>query len=115
MHRYLTRHAYGNATSDDLRQAVLDATGQSLDWFWDAVDLLGGYPASRSTPAYDTAARALTLTVRQTQPDTATADSTGLRYATPLVVPHAGHHPRRHARGRCGAPRDDQPAGADAS
>ena len=30
-------------------------------------------------------ARALTLTVRQTQVDTATADSTGLRYATPLA------------------------------
>jgi aminopeptidase N len=27
--RYLTRHAYGSATSDDLRQAVLDATGRA--------------------------------------------------------------------------------------
>src|SRR5437773_9976635 len=34
LHLYLTRHALANATSDDLRQAVLDATGENLDWFW---------------------------------------------------------------------------------
>src|SRR2546425_498371 len=34
LHLYLTRHALGNASSDDLRQAVLDATGENLDWFW---------------------------------------------------------------------------------
>jgi len=85
MRRYLTRHAYGTATSDDLRQAVLDATGQSLPWFWSQWIYSAGYPAFSVTAAYDTAARALTLDVRQTQTDTATADSTGLRYATPLV------------------------------
>jgi len=31
INRYLTRHAYRNATSDDLRQAFLEATGESLD------------------------------------------------------------------------------------
>ncbi len=85
MRRYLTRHAYGAATSDDLRQAVLDATGQSLPWFWSQWIYSAGYPAFAVTSVYDTAAHALTLEVRQTQTDTATADSTGLRYATPLV------------------------------
>ena len=85
MRRYLTRHAYGSATSDDLRQAVLDATGQSLPWFWSQWIYSAGYPAFAVTAAYDSAAHALTLDVRQTQTDTATADSTGLRYATPLV------------------------------
>jgi aminopeptidase N len=83
--RYLTRHAYGNATTDDLRQAVLDATGQSLGWFWSQWMYSAGYPEFAVAAAYDSTARALTLTVRQTQVDTATADSTGLRYATPLV------------------------------
>jgi aminopeptidase N len=83
--RYLTRHAYGNATTDDLRQAVLDATGQNLGWFWSQWMYSAGYPEFAVTAAYDSAARALTLTVRQTQVDTATADSTGLRYATPLA------------------------------
>jgi aminopeptidase N len=85
MRRYLTRNAYGTATSDDLRQAVLDATGQSLPWFWSQWIYSAGYPAFAVTAVYDTAAHALTLDVRQTQTDTATADSTGLRYATPLV------------------------------
>jgi aminopeptidase N len=85
IHRYLTSHAYGNATSDDLRQAVLAATGQSLDWFWSQWIYSAGYPAFAVTSAYDSAAHALTLAVRQTQVDTATADSTGLRFGTPLV------------------------------
>jgi aminopeptidase N len=83
--RYLTRHAYGSATSDDLRQAVLDATGQSLDWFWSQWIYSAGYPEFAVSSAYDSAARALTLTVRQTQVDTATADSSGLRFVTPLA------------------------------
>ena len=55
--RYLTRHAYGNATSDDLRQAVLDATGQSLGWFWSQWIYSAGYPEFAVTSAYDSAAR----------------------------------------------------------
>jgi aminopeptidase N len=81
--RYLTRHAYGSATSDDLRQAVLDATGRSLGWFWTQWIYSAGYPAFAVTSAYDSTARTLTLTVRQTQADTATADSSGVRFATP--------------------------------
>ncbi|HET6578135.1 MAG TPA: M1 family aminopeptidase [Gemmatimonadales bacterium] len=85
IHRYLTSHAYGNATSDDLRQAVLAATGQSLDWFWSQWIYSAGYPAFAVTSDFDSAAHALTLAVRQTQVDTATADSSGLRFGTPLV------------------------------
>ena len=83
--RYLTTHAYGAATSDDLRQAVLDATGQSLSWFWAQWIYSAGYPAFAVTSAYDSTARALTLTVRQTQVDAATADSSAVRFVTPLA------------------------------
>ncbi len=83
--RYLTVHAYDNATTDDLRQAVLDATGENLDWFWDQWIYQAGYPAFTVTAAHDSARATLTLTVEQTQVDTATADSTGLRYSTPAV------------------------------
>jgi hypothetical protein len=115
--RYLTRHAYGTATSDDLRQAVLDATGQSLPWFWSQWIYSAGYPAFAVTAAYDTATRALTLDVRQTQTDTATADSTGLRYATPLVFRapltiRVGTSAGDVLGGRCRSPRDDRPARA---
>ncbi|MEP6688772.1 MAG: M1 family aminopeptidase [Gemmatimonadales bacterium] len=85
MRRYLTRHAYGSATSDDLRQAVLEATGESLPWFWSQWIYSAGYPAFAVTATYDSSAGALTLQVRQTQTDTATADSTGLRFAVPQV------------------------------
>ncbi len=85
VHRYLTEHALDNATSDDFRQAVLHATGQNLDWFWDQWVYQAGYPEFAVTAAYDSAAHRLTLTVKQTQTDTATADSTGLVYTTPRV------------------------------
>jgi aminopeptidase N len=83
--RYLTRHAYGNATSDGLRLAVLDATGQNLDWFWDQWIYQAGHPELVVSAAYDSAAGSLALTVRQTQVDSARADSTGFRYTTPPV------------------------------
>jgi aminopeptidase N len=83
IHRYLTTHAYGNATSDDLRQAVLEATGRSLPWFWSQWIYQAGYPEFAVTSRYDSAAAVLVLTVRQTQQDTATADSTGVRFSVP--------------------------------
>src|SRR2546425_2704842 len=82
---YLRRHALANATTDDLRQAVLEATGENLDWFWDEWMYQAGHPQFAVTAAYDTAARKLTLTVKQTQSDSTKADSTGLRYTTPAV------------------------------
>ena len=83
MNRYLTSHAYGNATSDDLRQAVVGATGRSLPWFWSQWIYQAGHPEFSVASRYDSAASALVLTVRQTQQDTATADSSGVRFSVP--------------------------------
>src|SRR5207248_1581302 len=66
LHLYLDRHALGNATSDDLRQAVLDATGENLDWFWTQWVYDAGHPRFVVTAAYDTTARKLTLTDKPT-------------------------------------------------
>ncbi|HET6798243.1 MAG TPA: M1 family aminopeptidase [Gemmatimonadales bacterium] len=85
MNRYLTRHAFGNAISEDLRRAFLEATGENLDWFWSQWIYQAGYPELTVIPAYDSTGGALTLTIRQTQVDTARADSAGLRYSTPQV------------------------------
>jgi aminopeptidase N len=104
--RYLNRHAYDNATTDDLRQAILDATGQNLDWFWDQWVYQAGYPEFTVTQAYDAAAHRLTLNVRQTQADTATADSTGLRFTTPAIF-------RMPVTIRVGTPAGDVTAHAD--
>ena len=85
INRFLTHHAYGTATTDDLRQAVLHATGESLPWFWSQWIYQAGHPEFQVAAAYDSAARALTLTVRQTQTDTASADSNGVRFTTPAI------------------------------
>jgi len=85
INRYLTRHSFGNANSDDLRRAVLHATGQNLDWFWDQWVYNAGYPELAVSPEYDSVAATLTLTVRQTQLDVAPADSAGPRFSTPSV------------------------------
>ncbi|HEX5385866.1 MAG TPA: M1 family aminopeptidase [Gemmatimonadales bacterium] len=85
IHLYLTRHAYGNAASDDLRRAILDATGQDLNWFFDQWVYQAGYPEFTVRSTYDSAARALTLSITQTQRDSLAADSTGLRFTVPRV------------------------------
>jgi len=85
INRYLTRYAFGNALSDDLRKAVLDATGRNLSWFWDQWVYQAGYPELVVSTAYDSLDGSLALTVKQTQVDTSQADSTGLRYSTPQV------------------------------
>jgi aminopeptidase N len=85
VHRYLADHAFDNATTDDLRQAVLDATGENLDWFWDQWIYQAGYPEFTVAAKYDSSAAALTLVVQQTQQDSSKADSTGLRYTTPAA------------------------------
>ncbi len=83
--RYLRDHAYGVATSDDLRQAMLLATGENLDWFWDQWVYQAGYPEFAVTATWDSTLGTVRLTVRQQQADTLPADSTGLRYTVPAV------------------------------
>jgi aminopeptidase N len=85
INRYLTRHAFGNSTSDDLRRAVLYATGKNLDWFWEQWVYAAGYPELTVTASYDSVAGTLALTVRQTQVDTSRADTAGVRFVTPAV------------------------------
>src|SRR5437667_4255453 len=89
IHLYLTRHALRNATTDDLRQAVLDATGENLAWFWEQWMYGAGHPQFIVTAAYDTTARKLTLTVKQTQSDSGKADTTkgGIKFETPAAFP----------------------------
>lgn len=86
LHRYLTVHQYDNATTDDLRQAILDATGENLDWFFDEWIYQAGYPEFTVTQAYDSVAHRVTLIATQTQVDSSKPDSaTGIRFTTPAV------------------------------
>jgi aminopeptidase N len=83
--RYLKDHAYGVATSDDLRQAFLLATGENLDWFWDQWVYQAGYPEFNVTAAWDSAQAVVTLSIKQEQHDSLKPDSTGLRFTVPEV------------------------------
>ncbi len=83
VHRYLTDHAFGVATTEDLRQAFLDATGENLDWFWREWIYSAGYPSFTVTSTFDATAHRVTLVVRQTQRDSLKADSTGMRFVIP--------------------------------
>ncbi len=85
LHTYLTRHAFGNATSDDLRQAILDATGENLDWFWREWVYDAGYPKLDVHATYDSTQQLLRLTVDQTQQDTLKPDAHGLKFDVPAV------------------------------
>jgi aminopeptidase N len=98
--RYLTRHAFASATSADLQRAFLEATGDNLFWFFDQWVYRAGHPEFSVASAYDSTARALTLTVQQTQQDTLHADSTGLRYSVPAAF-------RGHVAIRVGTSRGD--------
>jgi aminopeptidase N len=84
INRYLTSHAYGVAVTDDLRQAFLEATGANLDWFWSEWMYQAGLPEFTVTAKWDSSSAVL-LTIEQTQVDSATADSTGLRYTVPAA------------------------------
>ena len=100
IHRYLTSHAYGSATTDDLRQAVLEATGQSLGWFWSQWMYSAGYPEFAVT-------RGVRLRGPRPHADRA-ADPGGHRHRrqhrSPLRhaarLPRADRDPGRHRRGR---------------
>jgi aminopeptidase N len=83
--RYLEDHADGVATSDDLRQAFLQATGENLAWFWDQWVYQAGYPELTVEAHWDSSASVVTLAVKQVQEDTLKPDSTGLRYTVPMV------------------------------
>ncbi len=85
IHGYLVGHAFGTTTSDDLRQAVLAATGESLDWFWDEWVYAAGVPKFSVQATHDTAKSRLTLNVQQTQVDSFTVDSTGRLFRVPLA------------------------------
>ena len=64
---YYRAHMNGVATSDDLRHAMEDASGQDLASFFTQWLTRSGLPAIEGTWRYDAAARAIVVAVRQTQ------------------------------------------------
>jgi len=75
---YYAQHMNGLATSDDLRRAMEQASGQDLAWFFHQWLNRSGVPAIEGNWRYDAAAKNIVVTVKQTQ--------TGEPYQFPLGI-----------------------------
>ena len=67
LNRYLTDNAHQPVQTEQLRIAIEQTTGQSMDWFFDQWLYKMGHPVFEVTKSYDAANKQLTLNVKQTQ------------------------------------------------
>jgi aminopeptidase N len=67
LNHYLVSNANQPVQTEELRIAIEEATGQSMDWFFDQWLYKMGHPIFEVTQNYDAAAKKLTLNVKQTQ------------------------------------------------
>ena len=67
LNNYLTTNAHQPVSTEDLRIAIEETTGQSMDWFFDQWLYKMGHPVFEVTQSYDDAKKQLTLNVKQTQ------------------------------------------------
>lgn len=87
INHYLTKHAHQPVSTDQFRIAIEEATGQSMDWFFDEWLYKMGHPVFRVTQSYDPAAKILTLTVKQEQkPDPNYAYPQVTLFQTPVEI-----------------------------
>lgn len=64
---FLKRHAFQPATTEDLKDAIKDATGQNLDWFFNQWIDRAGHPSITVNYEWNEAERVVQLNVLQTQ------------------------------------------------
>jgi len=67
INHYLTKYPHQPVETEQFRIAVEEATGQSMDRFFDEWLYRMGHPVLRVTKSYDPGTKKLTLTVRQEQ------------------------------------------------
>jgi len=67
INHYLTKYAHQPVETAQLRIAIEETTGQSMDWFFDEWLYKMGHPIFRVTQNYDQPAQVLKLVVRQEQ------------------------------------------------
>jgi len=80
LNHYLTENANNPVQTEDLRIAIEETTGQSMDGFFDQWLYRMGHPVFEVTKSYDPAAKTLTLNVKQTQKLDLTSDYPQVRY-----------------------------------
>ncbi len=67
LNNYLVTNANQPVSTEDLRIAIEETSGQSMDWFFDQWLYKMGHPVFEVTKNYDAASKQLTLNVKQTQ------------------------------------------------
>ena len=67
LNHYLLTNAHKPVETEQLRIAIEETTGQSMDWFFDQWLYKMGHPVFEVTKNYNAASKTLTLNVKQTQ------------------------------------------------
>jgi aminopeptidase N len=67
INHYLNKYANQPVSTEQFRIAIEEATGQSMDWFFDEWLYRMGHPIFEVTQRYDESTKSLALTVRQKQ------------------------------------------------
>jgi len=67
INHYLKKYANQPVETAQFRIAIEEATGQSMDWFFDEWVYRMGHPIFQITKSYDPSTKLLSLTVKQTQ------------------------------------------------
>ncbi len=84
MNHYCTKHAGQLVDSQDLEDAIEEATGQNLHWLFEEFVYLGGHPKLTVSQTWDAAKKEVVLAVKQTQD---TSNMVPLfRYPVPIEV-----------------------------
>jgi aminopeptidase N len=87
INHYLTKYAHQPVSTEQFRIAIEEATGQSMDWFFDEWVYKMGHPIFQVTQAYDEAAKTLTLQIKQHQkPDPNYAYPQAVLFQTPVEI-----------------------------
>ena len=87
INHYLTKYAHQPVDTEQFRIAVEEATGQSMERFFDQWLYRMGHPVFRVTQAYDPSAKSLKLTLRQEQkPDPNAFYPQAVLFQTPVDV-----------------------------
>ncbi len=84
--QYVRTNANRSVSTEDFRKAVEEASGESMDWFFDQWLYKIGHPVFEITKNYDTEKAQLTLTVRQAQKIDATNEQPQVEFFAGKVV-----------------------------
>ena len=82
IHHYIEKNQFTSVETNDLKNAIEEATGQNLYWFFNQWLYKAGHPVFDVTYSYNDSLRSLFLTVTQTQ----TMDSLTGIFRTPVDI-----------------------------